>query len=283
MATGGWKRRWPGLYRAAHMAWMIGRDLCGRPAYAWHRLTGRPYFGAAVMAGQTSAARRRHMKDALNLAIDARAVGTSEPLRVLEIGSWAGQSAVLWADGLRERGVAGTVTCVDPWASYVRPEHRGTNTGLDLMERAARRDRIFRLFWHNVRACGHAGVVVPFRASSRVALPLLREQAFDLVFIDGSHAYSDVIWDLAAGARLVRDGGLIGGDDLELQFDEVDAAAARASRECDYTTDPRSGREFHPGVTLGVHETFGRRIPAWDGFWSLRRRGSAWEDITLPD
>ncbi len=39
--------------------------------------------------------------------------------RVLEIGSWAGGSAILWAETLKQfNNGKGSVFCVDPWRRY---------------------------------------------------------------------------------------------------------------------------------------------------------------------
>jgi predicted O-methyltransferase YrrM len=249
------------------------------PRYAASLWTGRPYFGSYMQSAQTWTSRAPHMRAAIDAELRRR---NGEPFQVLEIGSWAGQSAVLWAQALREHANAGRVLCIDPWQPYMRDDYfEGAHETLTVMDRAARRDRIFGLFWHNVKASGVVDHVVPIRGRSHDVLSLLREARFDLVFVDGSHAYSDCRRDLELAAPLVRDGGLLCGDDLELQLDAVDAEFAEASREADYVRDPKSQRDFHPGVCLAVARFFGRRVSAREGFWLQRRRGESWEDVAL--
>jgi hypothetical protein len=67
-------------------------------------------------------------------------------LLVLEIGSWSGESAILWAEAakqtLREiRGQTPSI-CVDPWTSYVSLDE---NPHIRIMRKAAVSDKIFSL------------------------------------------------------------------------------------------------------------------------------------------
>ena len=109
----------------------------------------------------------------------------SEPYCILEIGSWAGGSAVTWADALRRFNSGnGLVVCVDPWQSYLKEE--GTSGHVSrIMEKALLTGEIVELFLHNIRSSGHEDVVRMIRASSDEFLPLRRPEAFDLIFIDG--------------------------------------------------------------------------------------------------
>ena len=56
---------------------------------------------------------------------------------------------------------------------------------------------------------------------------MLPRHAFDIAFIDGDHAYTAVLRDLQAACELIRDGGILCGDDLELQIAEIDIGYAR--------------------------------------------------------
>ncbi len=274
----GLKRRAPGLYKAGFSAYFRLKALLDLPRYAFCRAAGRPYFGPVMLGAQTWDVRMPHMRRALALAAAAPAGGE---LRVLEIGSWAGQSAILWASEMARANRPGRVYCVDPWRPFLRDEVIGDNTAVSLMDQVARRDRIFPLFWHNVKAAGFADAILPLRGFSRDILPLLQPRSFDLVFVDGSHAFSDFFADLALAAPLVKDSGFICGDDLEFQLDEVDAAFAEQHREKDFLADPRTGQDYHPGVTFGVARFFGGRVACRDGFWLMRKSGDRWENADL--
>ena len=105
------------------------------------------------------------------------------PLEILEIGSFRGHSAILWND-------YGHVTCVDPWP--------------DPLTRA--------IFWRNLRLA-HCQVT-EIQGRSPNALWCL-SKTFDLIYIDGDHSYEACLHDLKASARLLRDGGILCGDDFK--------------------------------------------------------------------
>lgn len=244
-----------------------------------HRLSrGQPYFGQVFAASQGSPRRHGYMQNLVALECDGR---RARPFRVLEVGSWAGGSAITWADAIKRfnRG-EGMVVCVDPWTQYIDPLADERPVYQEMHEALAE-ETISNLFWHNVRACGHQDLVRIMRGSSDEILPLIKPETFDLVFLDGDHSYHQVLNDLRNAAPLVRPDGILCGDDLELQLAEVDAEICIARSDSDFTVDPRSHESFHPGVTRAVAEFLGE-VSVWEGFWAMRKRGAGWE-ILAPD
>ena len=137
------------------------------------------------------------------------------------------------------------------------------------------------MFLHNVKASGHHDIVYPIKGRSDYILPVLRREWFDLVFVDGDHSYKGVMNDLRNTDNLVVEGGIICGDDLELQSFQIDTEYAKKHLMEDLTMDPKQQIEFHPGVSLAVGEFFGE-VSAWEGFWAMRKCGSSWEKVELP-
>ena len=64
-------------------------------------------------------------------------------------------------------------------------------------------------------------------------------------------------------------GGLICGDDLEIQFHEAHIDESHRSRFIDYVEDNDVGF-YHPGVTLAVYDVFGE-VSSFGGFWVMRK------------
>ena len=259
----------------------------GRLQYLCRVAKGEPYFGHFCAAGQGIAAgvhneERKQVREAnMRRLVFQGCSLKSGDARVLEVGSWAGWSAIVWAQALKDCGQqTGAVVCVDPWTSYLDLNANRTPV-YRAMAAATKRDAIVRLFYHNVRTAGHATAVHPFRGTSDCCLPMLRDMAFHLVFIDGDHSYAAVKRDLENASRLVSDGGVLCGDDLELQFPDLDEAKLREDLHCDYPLDPKTKGRFHPGVTLSVWEFFGQRVSGWDGLWAMRKAGSAWKPVDL--
>jgi len=270
----------PALYRAAYSLYFRLGGILDRPRYLSCLIGKRPYFGPAMLAAQTRPTRASHMRRAIQMLIDRKKKeGGNDEFRLLEIGSWAGQSAILWADELARSGYPGKIYCIDPWMPFALGTQVGVNNATQLMDNVARRDKIFPLFWHNVKSSGFANFILPLRGKSADILPCLKPNSFDLVFVDGAHAYSPFLSDLTLAAPLVRQDGFMCGDDLELQSDEVDLSIAEENKERDYISDPKTKCEYHPGISLGVSQFFQRKVSAYDGFWITRKNSDHWTDV----
>lgn len=243
----------------------------------------RPYLGQILWSLQGSPVRHIHMCRLVEHECQHR---QNKPMSILEIGSWAGGSAITWAEAIQcFNGGAGRLVCVDPWKLYFDPAVVGktfTSTIYFDVADALEKEEIFPLFLHNIRASGQSELITPLRASSEEAFERLCQDSFDLIFVDGDHAYSRVLQDLEGAARLVKEGGILCGDDLELQLWQIDRAAVEEQLDQDCISPEGGGLSYHPGVTLAISEFFGT-VSLWDGFWAMRRRGTGWELVTLPD
>ncbi len=235
--------------------------------------SGKPYCGKDFHALQGPARRHRYFKPALAAA----GIAKSGPVEILEIGSWAGVSALTWAWAARELDLKCHITCIDPWKPYF-------NTALDTLpiysEMNEAADSIYELFRHNTAGIEHLTSV---RAKSCDVLPAMIASSCDLIYIDGSHEYEDVRFDMEESLRLIRNGGIICGDDLEIQRHELPAD--------DWLKHYQSGRDYvqsqggpfyHPGVTEAVAVVFGK-VSCYDGFWCMRGFKPVSLDLTLAE
>jgi len=134
-------------------------------------------------------------------------------------------------------------------------------------------DYVYDICRHNLSTIPEPTSVSILRESSRKALPLLETGSFDIIYIDGCHAYESVLADIGEAKRLIKPGGIICGDDLEVQLHECDRRFAFANREVDVPQDPKTGKQFHPGVTLAVGQEFGE-VGEYLGFWAVHRTQS---------
>lgn len=206
---------------------------------------------------------------------------------VLEIGSWAGGSTITFAEAIKKyNGGRGKVTAVDAWQSFHGDSHIEKSSHA-IMEKALKKGTIFDLFSHNIKASGFSDIVEVKRGWSKDILPTLSKEYFDLIFVDGSHFYEDVLLDLKNSAFLLKDGGVICGDDLELQFNEVDQKALLDNKANDSFLDPKNNKAYHPGIALAVHEFFGGPpaggVTAWKGFWAMRKANDGWQRISYQE
>lgn len=114
--------------------------------------------------------------------------------RVLEIGSWEGLSANFILRALPDAHL----TCVDTW------EGSDEHSGHRLRDVEARFD-------HNVKEFGSR--VTKWKGSSQEFLRGNGEAVFDLIYVDGSHHFADVLVDSFLSHEVLRVGGIIIFDD----------------------------------------------------------------------
>jgi predicted O-methyltransferase YrrM len=131
----------------------------------------------------------------------------STPVRVLEIGSWEGRSALFFLNYFS----ASHVVCVDTFGGNV--EHMRNPHFAALVPETERR------FDANVAAFGTR--VEKIKGPSTDVLPQLgiASRRFDIVYVDGSHLPADVYSDGALAWPMVARTGIVIFDDYE--FDEV--------------------------------------------------------------
>ena len=225
-----------------------------------------PYFGSMYCANQVNRIRIAPMRQLITMELKR----PHKPyiFNLLEVGSWAGESAILWADKMQELGVNGRVTCIDQWKPYCE---------MASMDKELEDGRIFELFLYNIEKSQSGHMVQYFRGDSRRLLPMFRANSLDMVYIDGDHSYRYVKSDIRNAMRIVKIGGVISGDDLELQLDDL---LPNLNTDDIPLVDPYI--QCHLGVTTAVWEIFKRRISSWQGFWAVRKKSTkSYIDIIL--
>jgi hypothetical protein len=140
------------------------------------------------------------------------------PFNIIEVGSWKGASAIHMADQLRDYKIPGQILCIDTWLGaeemWFKPDREqfGRYSGLNLKNGYP---SFYFDFLRNVLFAGHQDRITPFPTTSQIAASLLSKLDFkaDMIYIDGSHTYEDVLADLRAYWKLLRGRGIIMGDD----------------------------------------------------------------------
>ena len=197
------------------------------------------------------------------------------PFRLLEIGSYAGSSLLTWANAA-ENFLDGEchITCVDPWGESGADLYNSNMTKTLISERA------YQVFCHNASLNRENVRVTPMRGTSSDILPTFEPNSFNLIYIDGSHHYADVLHDIVESAKLLKSGGIICGDDLEFQHFQCEQEFVENNKTADFIKEPKSGELFHPGVTLAVAEYFGE-VSNFAGFWAMQKSSNGFEKISL--
>lgn len=185
---------------------------------------------------------------------------------MLEVGSWVGHGAVHWRAAIAKLPEKGSVTCVDPWRPYHRAFDLEVSQVCKEMHAALEADKAYGLFLRNTSVAYQDFGVPIYHHRGTLEDVSERLGEFDLIFIDGSHYYEDVLKDLRIARALVKPSGLIVGDDLEVQMDECDEDWMRVHGRKDCWMYERAGQTMHPGVTAAVWEMFGH-VPSKESVW----------------
>lgn len=146
----------------------------------------------------------------------AELIAKVQPKLIIEVGSWLGGSAIHMADLMSYFSWPYNIVCVDTWLGALEmwtdqtDETRYGALGLEFGY-----PTLYYTFLSNVIAAGHEDVIIPFPQTSLIAARWFTQKNIqaDMIYLDGSHDYSDVVSDLMAYWSLVRPGGVLFGDD----------------------------------------------------------------------
>lgn len=138
------------------------------------------------------------------------------PQLILEIGSWKGQSAINMAKISKELVLNTKIVCVDTWLGSI--DFINAESRLDYERDTYPQfgyPQIYYQFLANVIYNNVSDVIIPFPQTSSIACKWLENNKieFDLIYIDGSNDYRDIISDLNYSWPLLKKDGVIFGDD----------------------------------------------------------------------
>lgn len=162
-------------------------------------------------------------------------VFSADVTRALEVGSWKGRSAAaiagaMWSFHCHSGSPKPELVCVDTWLGATEFYDRfddETRYGSLRMQNGY--PQVYYQFLTNMRRRSLHDIVTPFAQTSTNALRFLakKDVQFDLIYIDGSHEYDDVMTDLMYAWPLLRKGGIMVGDDYCEHWAGVMAAVDR--------------------------------------------------------
>ena len=162
------------------------------------------------------------------------AIKLIRPSLIFEVGSWKGASAIRMAQCLREQGIPGCIICVDTWLGA--PEHFMVRDHADYFQSLKFKHgypQLYYQFLANVMHSGVQDIIVPLAQTSGNAATILKELGLkaNLIYIDGSHNYTDVYLDLREYWELLTLDGVLIGDDYHFIWHGVVRAVKQFSKE----------------------------------------------------
>ena len=158
--------------------------------------------------------------------------------RTVETGLGYAISTLFICEGLLANGPDGRHVAIDP---HLPKSH--VDAGLSTLEEACVRD-----------------LVEFFAEESQIVLPRLLAEGrqFDLAFIDGNHRFEGVFLDLVYSGRLLKEGGVVFVDDVQLPA--VRRAVGFCVANLGWTAEDAAKEGEHEWQVLrtGTHEVFFR-------------------------
>lgn len=139
--------------------------------------------------------------EAWALYLAASTLAVSAP-RLVEVGSYKGRSTVALAMALFERN-AGSLIAIDPHAPTGKASYTIEHGDADT----------YAEYEANLVRAGVAGFVTTLRTTSSQARTTYDMRPIDMLFVDGSHDYEDVLADIDAWAPLLSSNAVVAFND----------------------------------------------------------------------
>jgi predicted O-methyltransferase YrrM len=169
--------------------------------------------------------------------------------RTLETGLGYAVSTLFICEGLLANGVGGRHVAIDP-----RLPGSHVDAGLDTLEQAGVRE-----------------LVEFYAEGSEVVLPRLLAEGreFDLAFIDGNHRFEGVFLDLVYSGRLLKEGGIVFVDDMQLPA--IRRAVGFCTANLDWVPEDEGKEGEHEWIVLrtGSQDVFARPFDEFADFSGL--------------
>lgn len=143
------------------------------------------------------------------------------PKLILEIGTWKGQSAINMAKISKDLELETKIVCLDTWLGSI--DFINAESRLDFERDAYPQfgyPKVYYQFLANVINNKVTDIIIPFPQTSSIGCRWLEEKniLFDLIYIDGSNDYRDIMLDLQSAWLILKNGGVIFGDDYNHRF-----------------------------------------------------------------
>ena len=126
-----------------------------------------------------------------------RCTQKAERPRIVEIGSYKGRSTIAIGSALKEAG-RGSLVSIDPHMPTGKPSYAREHGDIDTLAE----------FQENIARAGVAAYVKSVQAVSTDARKSYDMQPVDMLFVDGSHDYEDVLADIDAWSPFLVAGGI---------------------------------------------------------------------------
>ena len=227
------------------------RYYLGYPRYLFSLKFNREYIGGYLLSDQEAGRDRQKIIKKIIKHIDKKFI------KVLEIGVYCGQTTLTISKQLKKDNKEFEITCLDIWDEFENTTATDSFTHNKLVE-VLKNSQVFNLFYHNLNVNNILDKCRIIKKKSNVYLKEINEK-YDLIIIDGSHLYDEVLEDLENSKKILSDKGFIVGDDYEVKYSNLSSLNLKdlCKKRLDVFYDKNTKIRFHPGVTQAVFDSFG--------------------------
>jgi predicted O-methyltransferase YrrM len=158
--------------------------------------------------------------------IFGRLIEELRPKYILELGSWLGASSIHMGKAIKRLGLDTKIVCVDTWLGsreFMGKKFPGDRSKLVINGMP----NSYKHFLMNIKREGLQDVVIPLPQTTSNALRFFSEEGvrFDMVYVDASNQYEDIVSDMNLSWNVLANGGVIFGDDyLNFSYPQINAA-----------------------------------------------------------
>ena len=138
-----------------------------------------------------------------------------DPKLLLEVGSYQGASAIFFAKEFNRLGIDCQILCVDTFIGSIT--HWTNDFFFNDLKLENGFPTLYKQFLANVMKHGCYDKITPLPLTSLDGARFLNHNDIcpDLIYIDASHEYPDVLLDITAYYKTLKVGGVIFGDDYD--------------------------------------------------------------------
>ena len=182
-----------------------------------------------------------------------------QPKRLLEIGSFAGETAVVLGEWAKKTD--GLCVCVDPWDVGILNADGLTAA----MANDIKSGDVEMAFHQNIINNGLTDWVVTIKGFfSEVIDKVEKYKPFDFVYVDADHRYQNVYLDLSHVIHRIQPQIAVGGHDMERRWESL---SKKEQEDASNHFNEDFVKNFHPGVSKAVHDFFGDDYENYGRIW----------------
>lgn len=142
-------------------------------------------------------------------------IDLTQPEYIIEIGTWKGQSAITMAHHIKENQYNSKIICVDTWLGAI--EFMTDEDSEHHLMISFGYPQVYYQFISNIIHEKCEDIIIPFPNTSLIGAHYFISHGIksQLIYIDGSHSYTDVDLDINFYWKVLDEKGIIFGDDYQ--------------------------------------------------------------------